>query len=325
MKKKEKSWLEAAASQNVAYLAIALFFILYLFSGFWLFGLLAGASILLAVFLEFWEGAKKHGLKKELKETALALLLALAVWFGASFLLQTPSPLNAIVSCSMLPNLNRGDLIVLSGDRLLAPTEEISSIEGIGMAEVFLDANRVAVVKGSIYAYCSNRMEESLCKNFVNEPERFRERHGEIVVGYGRCDVVYPAVGKKVSGPCVSWLEANGKRHYENLSNDIVVYQPAKDEYYSRVGDIIHRVFIKLKARESNQTYFLTKGDNNPIFDFQVYDEGAGMGNRPVEVERSKGRVLWRIPVIGYLKLFISPQAIFTPEGCERHYAKYAG
>ncbi|VVC01293.1 Uncharacterised protein [uncultured archaeon] len=114
----------------------------------------------------------------------------------------------------------------------------------------------------------------------------------------------------------------NGRRYETNLSNDVAVYQPEKDEYYSLVGDIIHRAFIKLQA--GSQTYFLTKGDNNPIFDIQVYDEKTGKGNRPVEIARLKGRVLATIPVIGYLKLFISPGAIMTPEGCDRYYAKYA-
>ena len=101
----------------------------------------------------------------------------------------------------------------------------------------------------------------------------------------------------------------------------MVVYQPQAGEYYARVGDIIHRAFIRL--RSDGREYVLTKGDNNPIFDVQVYDEKSGEGNRPVEVERTKGRILFTVPYIGYLKLFISPSAIMTPEGCDRHYSKY--
>ena len=115
----------------------------------------------------------------------------------------------------------------------------------------------------------------------------------------------------------------NGNRYGTNLSNDVVVYQPSKDEYYSRVGDIIHRAYIRLYSKEDGKTYFLTKGDNNPIFDIQVYDEKLGEGNSPVLLSRSKGRLLVSVPYLCYFKLFISPAAIPTPEGCDRHYTKW--
>src|SRR3989338_8127565 len=321
MKKPTVSELGILANQNFVYGLIILFFISYLVSGLWLFGLLVGICILWVVALEFWLGAKAHGWKNELWETGLALLLAVVIWFGAGFVLQTPSPLNAIVSCSMLPHLQRGDMVVLSGDRLSAPLEEIKSLEGIGTAEVYEDGNRVATVPGSIYSYCAQRQGSQMCNSFVTNPSSYTEKHGELAIGYEKCGIIYPKTGQKQSGPCVSYLEVNGRQYQTNLANDIGVYQPNPGEYYSRVGDIIHRAFIKLKV--GSQVYFLTKGDNNPIFDIQVYDEKTGTGNRPVEIERSRGRVLFTIPIVGYLKLFISPGAILTPEGCDRYYEKF--
>jgi len=322
MKKPSTSGLGVLATPNFIYGLIIIFFVFYFISRIWLFGLLVGASIIWMVVLEFWLGAKQHGWKDELKETAAALLLALFIWFGAGFVLQTPSPLNAIVSCSMLPHLQRGDMIILSGDRLDAPAEEIGALEGIGDAKVYRGNVQLLSVKGSLYAYCAARRGNAICNEFVTSQSEFAEKHGELTIGYEKCASLYPASGRVENGPCVAWLEVNGRRYYENLSNDVVVYAPEKDEYYSRVGDIIHRAFIKLKT--PNGTYFLTKGDNNPIFDIQVYDEQSGMGNRPVEISRSKGRVLLQVPIIGYFKLFISPQAILTPEGCDRYFAKYA-
>jgi hypothetical protein len=119
----------------------------------------------------------------------------------------------------------------------------------------------------------------------------------------------------------VTYLEVNGRKYYTNLSNDVVVYAPQPDEIYSSVGDIIHRAYIRLDDTSTGQVYFLTKGDNNPIFDMQVYQDG--MGNYPVQLNRSKGRVLLDIPYLGYLKLFISPSAIPTPAGCDQHYAQF--
>ena len=321
MKKPTANELGIFANQNFAYGLIVMFFIFYLISGFWLFGLLVGLSIFWVVILEFWLGAKTHGWKNELKETAIALLLAIVIWFGAGAVLQTPSPLNAIVSCSMLPNLQRGDMVVLSGDRLQSPLEEISTLEGIGTAQVYMDGSKIATVKGSLYSYCAQNKGMPICNSFVTEPGRYTEKAGELEFGYEKCEMLYPKTGERQHGPCVTWLEVNNKRYYANLQNDIGVYSPNKDEYYSRVGDIIHRVFIKLKV--GSQAYFLTKGDNNPIFDIQVYDEKTGMGNKPVEIERSKGRVLSVGPMIGYLKLFISPAGILTPDGCDRYYSVY--
>ena len=311
--------------QDFAYALIVVFFVMYLFSGFWFFGLLVGLSLLWAVALEFWLGAKEHGLRKEIWETALALLLALAVWFGSGFLLQTPSPLNAIVSCSMLPHIQRGDMVVLRGDRIQAPTADIPSLEGVSGARIYENGEEGITVNGSLYSYCVQGGKGSeLCKRFVAAPAGFSEKHGEITIGYEKCGMVYQNSAKQY-GPCVSWLEAKGVRYYENLSNDVVVYQPNPGEYYARVGDIIHRAFIKLLAQDTGRTYFLTKGDNNPVFDIQVYDEKTGAGNNPVEVERSKGRILFSVPYIGYLKLFISPAGIMTPDGCDRIFEKYAG
>ncbi len=305
------------------YMLIAVFFIFYFVSGVWLFGLLIGLSIVALVLLEFAQGAHEHGMKSEIKETAIALLLALVVWFGSGFLLQTSSPLNAIVSCSMLPHIQRGDMVVLQGGQITAPHAYVSSLANLSSAAIYENGQLVAEAKGSAYSYCSLHLSEPFCTRFVSSPEKFTEKHGELTFGYSKCEIVYPKTGLRQAGPCVSWLEINNTRYYENLSNSVVVFQPERDEYYSRVGDIIHRAFILITAQDTGKTYFLTRGDNNPIFDVQVYDEASQSGNRPVEVARSKGRVVLQIPLIGYLKLFISPSAIPTPEGCDRQYSKW--
>jgi len=321
--KKPESPLDFLSNQHVVYGLIAVFLLLYFVTGVWMFGLLIGLCIVWVVVLEFAQGTREHGLKDEIKETFIALLLALLVWFGASFVLNTSSPLNAIVSCSMLPHISRGDMVVLSGDRVQASQEEVSSLADISRAQVYENGVLAVNVNGSMYTYCATRQADALCKRFIAEPEKFTEKHGELTFAYEKCAIVMDKTGDRLYGPCVSYLEVNGNRYYTNLSNDVVVYQPVKGEYYARVGDIIHRAYIRLHSADDGKTYFLTKGDNNPIFDIQVYDETVKEGNAPVELSRSKGRILVNVPVLGYFKLFISPAAIPTPEGCDRHYAKW--
>jgi len=321
--KKPENPLDFLSNQHFAYGLIVLFFLLYFITGVWMFGLLIGMCIAWVVVLEFAQGAREHGLKDEIKETFIALVLALLVWFGASFVLQTSSPLNAIVSCSMLPHISRGDMVVLSGDRVQAATEEVAALSDIARASVYEDGALVADVNGSMYSYCAARQQSGICQEFISSPGKFTEKHGELLFAYEKCGIVLDKGRGTAYGPCVSYLQVNGKRYYTNLSNDVVVYQPNKGEYYSRVGDIIHRAYILLHSKEDGKTYFLTKGDNNPIFDVQVYDEALKEGNAPVEVSRSKGRILVSVPYLGYFKLFISPAAIPTPDGCDRHYAKW--
>jgi len=257
---------------------------------FWLFGLFIGLLIFWIVFLEFFKGIKEHGLKHEIKETILAILFALLIWFGLGFILQTSSPINAIVSCSMLPHLSRGDLVVISGAPFNAPLVEVSQeqIEEIGNAEVFFEEKSLGFFNGSLFSFCS-QAQAKFCEDFIKSPEKFKEKHGKIILNYEKCELSFHNKTKAYT-PCVSFLEINGKTYYESLSNDIVVFSPKKSDYYSNIGDIIHRSFVILKTE--NGTYFLTKGDNNPIFDFQVYSYSLNEGNSAVEISQYKGKVL---------------------------------
>jgi signal peptidase I len=309
------------AEQKYLYGAILVFFLLYFLTWQAVFGLLIGLTILWLVVLETWIGILAHGITTELKELALALLLAAGVWIGAGFLLHTSSPLNAIVSCSMLPHIQRGDMVILSGDRINAPSETVESLAGIGSAQIYRNGEAVATVQGSLYSYCVQHQSAPLCTDFVSNSANYTERQGALTFGYTKCEMITNR-GDRMVGPCVEWAEANGARHYENLSNDVIVYQPLPTDYYARTGDIIHRAFLRLKTQDGKE-YVLTKGDNNPIFDMQVYDSATGAGNQPVDTARAKGRIIAQVPIIGYLKLFISPNAIATPEGCDKHYTKY--
>ena len=70
------------------------------------------------------------------------------------------------------------------------------------------------------------------------------------------------------------------------------------------IGDIVHRTMFEINA--DGKVYYLTRGDNNPILDLQVYDYSRDLGNSPVPSGNSRGKVILRVPYLGYFKLFIS-------------------
>ena len=101
-------------------------------------------------------------------------------------------------------------------------------------------------------------------------------------------------------------MRYKNKTFYFNKKNDVIVYSAYKGDLFSLVGDIIHRVFLKVRVNALNKTVFLTKGDNNNIFDIQMYDEKLKMGNRPVDNSRVKGVYWFAVPYLGYFKLALS-------------------
>jgi signal peptidase I len=62
------------------------------------------------------------GVWQAVKELLFAALWALAFWFLLSFVLSTSSPVDVVTSCSMLPILQRGDLLLLQGGAVNAQT-----------------------------------------------------------------------------------------------------------------------------------------------------------------------------------------------------------
>ena len=59
------------------------------------------------------------GLKAEFMDNLVSIILGVVFAFlfynGIGFALNTPTPLVTVVSCSMYPELNVGDLLVLKG------------------------------------------------------------------------------------------------------------------------------------------------------------------------------------------------------------------
>ncbi len=282
--------------------------LLYILTKSSIFGYLIALEIIFFVFVDFKVGAKKRGVKGEILDTLKSLGIALVFWLILSFIFRTPVPISGIVSCSMVPTLHRGDLVLVYG----AQPDEIK-IQFINMseeeynkfvyspAEIVYNNSIYFKINGSIFGYCYSNT-QPICSLFFSKPELFVEKHGNVALYYKKCNRY--EIGKNTYYPqvCLDYLEYKNKKYYMNYSNPILVYEPDKGTIFSNVGDIIHRAYLKINV--GNKTYFLTQGDNNNVLDTQFYDYNNHLGNLPAS--KIKGIEVFSIPYIGYLKLFIS-------------------
>ncbi len=270
-----------------------------------LLGFIIVIEIFVFVGLEVKGGAQKHGWKHEVVDTLIALAVAVAIWYGASFILNTSSPISGVVSCSMLPNLHRGDFVIVHGAPIAAYEIEMSETE----LQSLNDAARItyggneATIPGSLIALCSASDNIDVCDAFDGDPEAFVERKGVFTYRYERCPITFTN-GTSGYIPCLSSVEFKGQEYLTNFSHDTIVYQPPSSDYYALIGDIVHRALFKIDV--DGKKYYVTRGDNNPLLDIQAYDYGHGLQNRPVPEEYVRGKVIFRIPLLGYFKLFIS-------------------
>ncbi|HEV8289560.1 MAG TPA: hypothetical protein VGQ00_01240 [Candidatus Norongarragalinales archaeon] len=199
--------------------------------------------------------ATQKELTRSVVDVVIAFVAALAVWAALSFILQTSSPLDVVTSCSMVPALERGDLIVLQGGAIKAPEAQFTG----SIPTVRVQKSACTIARGS----------QSFATN------------------------------------CTSGLIVNGQSFAFDKTNDIIVYDPQP----SNLGLIIHRAFLKLRNTATGQVYLFTMGDNNP-----AADQEARIAL--VTQENVHGKVLFRIPYLGYLKLFLFLQ-FDSPPGCD--------
>jgi len=98
--------------------------------------------------------------------------------------------------------------------------------------------------------------------------------------------------GSTAKVPCTSSIKAGSTDYPTRTQNDIIIYDAEPSIY----GAIIHRSVLWLAA--GNQSFLLTKGDNNAVLDQQS-------GISPVTADRINGKVILSVPAIGYLKVFL--------------------
>lgn len=273
-----------------------------------LFGAIIVFEIIYLVIIEIKQGVKKSGWKHEIVDTLIAIGVAIAIWFGAQAVLGTTTPISGVVSCSMLTELERGDFVVVHGGSVTVNEVEITEEE---LREI---TNGPFAVKSDgfefnssypFHTFCLCNPAHEACGLFFNSDAEFYETSGPVTYHHTWCDVSYRNGNEPAKMRCVDYIEIKGVKFYPaDESNDVIVYNSRSTDLYSRVGDIVHRSVVRLKV--GDDAYYLTGGDNNPVLDNQVYECSSKMGNQPVPERNVKGKVITRIPYLGYLKLFIS-------------------
>ena len=263
----------------------------------------AALMFIVGVIFESMESAKKKGVSHEIKEIVVAIAVAVLLWFGSSIVLNTPSPYNAVVSCSMLPTLQRGDVVVLLGGEVSVPEINLTRDE----FEEMLARGEEHYVCG----FCGRGESYVPC---TIDPRTGMEVKGKILrYKCGVCKQYYE--GEERSIACTEGVYLKGT-YFDAAApeGDIIVYKPRSDDLFAVIGDIIHRAIVKINV--DGDSYYLIKGDNNPMFDVQAFDSGLRRTNSIVHSSQLLGKHILTIPVIGYVKLVAAGQ-FATPENCK--------
>ena len=307
------------------YIALVVLFVLFIFfqgkgelSA--IFGIALFMMIVVLIVLEVTLGIEEEGFAKNLIEIGIAVLAVVIFWFALSAVLHTAYPLDVVPSCSMLPNLQRGDLIALHGiqniTQISAPKISITkaaynqfnssiSKEFLSCVAYKISGNQVAVSQIIKPGYSIGLYENTLAGGQIVQQD---QQQGNLIqYTCGAQNIVFEN-GTVEQEAYTTAVTINGTTIYGDKNNSIVVYATIPVDYFYKLGDsyIVHRAFAILNV--SGNYIVLTKGDNNPGLDIQY-------ANYPANLHFIEGKVVASIPYLGYLKLALS-NSFVEPAGC---------
>ncbi len=278
------------------------------------FGVLAFFILVVLLVIEFVVSGKQEGYTKSVMEIAVAVAVIALFWVSLRYILNTSDPIDVVPSCSMLPSLQRGDLIVLQGvniSAIKAPVVDVSRQDLNAMLSSIQSENLVCL------SYANGRVSQIEQPGSTLGLFKFRGSAYEQVSGQPESNLVqykcgYQRVlfsnGTVENEAYTKSISIGGVELSENLNNSVVVYRTVPGDYFYSLGDtfIVHRIYAVLNA--SGSYYLLTKGDNNPSLDIQYM-------NLPVNFSMVGGRSILSIPYLGYMKIILSGQ-LLQPQGC---------
>lgn len=304
------------------YILIVIFFVAYLIvQGVSSLSMIIGAAlfflIIITITIEVLNGFKEEGYKKNILEIVIAIAAVVIIWFGMQFALGTPTPLDVVPSCSMLPALQRGDMIMLQGVNINNIRAPIVNVSQKGWNATFSNLNNVSLEcvayssQANGYAHVSQlyapgdnvgliKVTPSGSSIVYNQTGLIRYNCGIANIKYSNGTVAQEVTTKSIT---IGNTTITGDKN-----NSIVVYGTIPQDEFYKLGDsyIVHRAYAIVNA--SGTYYVLTKGDNNPGLDIQYQ-------NYPPTLGQVDGKEIASIPYLGYLKLILSNNFV-EPTGC---------
>lgn len=230
--------------------------------------------------------------------TAVFLLFVLVVsWlFFSGFFSSTP-PLHFVSTCSMFPALAPGDTLILSpGVPQVRAAFKVHSPFSYPQNVTVRWGNFSAEIPGSLYSFCSQMAasDAEMCNQFLRTPEAFSEQAGPIVFNYTHC-----AFGNGTR-PCVGMVSVFGAVVPSAGASDVILFD-ALLPGTSQKSTAVHRSVFSI-TDSLDRTFYFTKGDNNPVFDTQLYDYAFSQRYAlPVESSAVRGKVAY---LLGGLSAF---------------------
>lgn len=326
------------------YIILLSLYIIYFLDNIEIVGLAALILTVAILVIEFRSSIRSEGFRKTVYEVAWVLGMVMALFLAVSFMLQTSTlqragpgapfgfhigaPLDVVASCSMLPVLHRGDLVILHGINNISsflqshsvPVVNVSSSAFDNMVNnmgsefleplIYLQNNKSKITSfafGTAYSVgfynsqCLIRNPEPSSSGscFANQLQdnnliRYSYSIGNVMVNNSKWNIPY-----------TSSITIGNTIITENYSGPIIVYRATSRDYFS--GDIIHRLYAAIRV--GNNYYLLTKGDNNPILDIEALNYPANASTDII------GYMIGDIPGLGYPSLIIKGQIGSVP-GC---------
>ncbi|MDE1856484.1 MAG: hypothetical protein KGH98_00185 [Candidatus Micrarchaeota archaeon] len=269
--------------------------------------------------LEFVSGAMQEGAKKNIISTLIVVALLVVFWIGLRFVLNTQYPFDVVPSCSMLPVLQRGDMIVIQGvpvSTLTAPVVNITESQAqpifnsVTSGTYSCVAYRVSGNTATISQQVQPGYTVGLVRSTPSATQILQPNYtiGGVLQYVCGTRQVTTNTGQSYNEAFTTEVRINGTPITWSRNNSVIVYKTTNIDLFHAEGSdyIVHRVYAILNV--SGSYYLLTKGDNNPGLDIQY-------GNEPVNASDVQGKVIASVPYLGYLNLILR-QSLSQPAGC---------
>ena len=314
---------------NMLYLFLALSVVGYVLLSNPIIGAIAFILLIFTLIEEFRQSVNDEGLRKSLYDVIAAVAIIVVIWILLVIILGTSSPINVVASCSMLPTLHRGDLIILHGISNMTTFLQSNKIPVVPISQLQMSALQSSMNSEFLAFFAYNASNPSQISEIFGQPnlpialyntrciDTFEStgqysRIKECMVSSQGSNLIqynYSIVNVSIGGGIAYSAQTNqisiaNTSITENYSNPIIVYKTTSNDSFT--GDIIHRLVAAIKV--GNQYYLLTKGDNNPGLDIQFI-------NYPIVQSDVAGSVVYDVPAVGYLRLIVSGM-FATPPGC---------